>query len=68
VQGGKGPLELPGTEGLRMETLGLYFVCPAKLGRIGSLCAKMLVWGISPILHFCSFALLPGTQAGKRIQ
>jgi len=34
VQGGKGPLELPGTEGLRMETLGLYFVCPAKQNRV----------------------------------
>lgn len=66
--GGKGPLELSGTEGLRVETLDLYFVCPAELGRSGSQCAKMLVWGIRQILHFCSFALLPGTQAGEQIQ
>lgn len=54
-------------EGLRMETLGLSFVCPAELGTIGSQCAKMLVWGISQILHSCSFALLPETQAGRQL-
>lgn len=61
-KGGERLLELSGTEGLRIEILGLSFVYPAELGRIGSQCAKMLVWGI----RFFISAPLPSSQEHKR--